>query len=184
MNFCILIRNLKYDTEVGNTIRHRWAFVNKVMPWYRYAGQAPRYIPAQNCKLKYYYVGPYASAGASHQMTVWTPASMDTNYVCKKITYTYSAYEAHEREEALSIRYRGSIPLEEFNDNVFFSDWVPSIPVYEGTAPGSGTAGETSAPSGNYVSGGNTTRPGEITLYRANEIPSLSQMDPDGYYII
>lgn len=180
----ILIRNLKYDTEVGNTIRHKWAFVNKVMPWYRYAGQAPRYIPAQNCKLKYYYVGPYASAGASHQMTVWTPASMDTNYVCKKITYTYSAYEAHEREEALSIRYRGSIPLEEFNDNVFFSDWVPSIPVYEGNAPGSGTAGETSAPSGNYVSGGNTTRPGEITLYRANEIPSLSQMDPDGYYII
>lgn len=179
----ILIRKLKYNSEVGVTTRHKWAFVNKVMPWYRFAGQAPRYIPSQSCKLNYYYVGPYASAGATQQMTLWAPPSLDASYICKKITYTYSAFE---NSDYWSTSRRGCIPLNEFNDNVFFSDWVPNVPIYEGIAPGSGTSGEGSGitTSGNYVSGGNTTRPGEITLYRANGVPALSEMNPDGYYII
>lgn len=176
----ILIRNMKYNTEVGNTVRHKWAFVNKIMPWYTYIGQAPRYIPSQSCKLNYYYVGPYASAGASQQMTLWAPPSMDASCVCKKITYTYSAFE---NSDYWSTSRRGCIPLNEFNDNTFFSDWVPNVPIYEGLAPGSGTSGESGGGSttDKYVSAGNRD---DITLYRAQSVPTLESMDPNGYYVI
>lgn len=176
----ILVKKMKYNTEFGSNDRHKWAFVNKVMPWYRYPGQAPRYIPMQACKLNYYYVGPYASAGASQQMTLWAPPSMNTSYICTTIDYTYSAFE---NTDHWSTSRRGCIPLNEFNDNTFFSDWVPNVPVYEGIAPGSGTAGEPDVPGldENYVSAGNEEK---ITLYRAKEIPAIGEMDHDGYYVI
>ena len=152
------------------------------MPWYRYNGQAPRYIPMQTCSLKYYYVGQPASAGGDHMMDIWAPPSMDASCICKKIEYCYSAY-THTEQYHWSTKNRGCIPLDEFNDNKFFSDWVPNVPVYAGDTASGGGVGPT-VTSGNYVSGGNTTAPGEITLYRANEIPELANMDPHGYYII
>lgn len=178
----ILIKKLKYNSEPGTSLRHDWVFVNKIMPWYRYNGQAPRYIPMQTCTLKYYYVGPNPSASTYTQaMTIWAPPSMDASCICKKIDYTYSAYMATDH---WSTRKRGCIPLDEFNDNKFFSDWVPNVPVYEGTAPSAGGVEPIYNTSGNFVSGGLTQAPGEITLYRANEIPTIGSMDPNGYYII
>lgn len=177
----ILVKKLKYNIETGSRVSHKWVFVNKIMPWYRYNGQAPRYIPMQTCSLKYYYVGQPASAG-EHMMDIWAPPSMDASCICKKIEYCYSAY-AHTEQYHWSTKNRGCIPLDEFNDNKFFSDWVTNVPVYAGdTASGGGV--DPTVTRGNYVSGGNTNAPGEITLYRANEIPEHANMDPHGYYII
>ena len=178
----ILVRKMKYNSEPGTNLTHKWVFVNKLMPWYRYNGQAPRYIPMQKCTLKYYYVGQPPSANTyTQRMDIWAPPSMDANCICKKINYCYSAYLNPNYH--WSTEQRGCIPLDEFNDNKFFSDWVPNVPVYAGDTASAGGVGP-SVTSGNFVSGGNTERPGEITLYRANEIPPVDQMDPYGYYIV
>jgi len=178
----ILVRKMKYNSEPGTNLTHKWVFINKMMPWYRYNGQAPRYIPMQKCTLKYYYVGQPPSANTyTQRMDIWAPPSMDANCICKKINYCYSAYLNPNYH--WSTEQRGCIPLDEFNDNKFFSDWVPNVPVYVGDTASGGGVGP-GVTSGNYVSGGNTERPGDITLYRANEIPPVDQMDPHGYYIV
>ena len=173
---------MKYNSEPGTNLTHKWVFVNKMMPWYRYNGQAPRYIPMQKCTLKYYYVGQPPSANTyTQRMDIWAPPSMDANCICKKINYCYSAYLNPNYH--WSTEQRGCIPLDEFNDNKFFSDWVPNVPVYVGDTASGGGVGP-GVTSGNFVSGGNTEHPGDITLYRANEIPPVDQMDPKGYYIV
>lgn len=178
----ILVRKMKYNSEPGTNLTHKWVFVNKLMPWYRYNGQAPRYIPMQKCTLKYYYVGQPPSANTyTQRMDIWAPPSMDANCICKKINYCYSAYLNPNYH--WSTEQRGCIPLDEFNDNKFFSDWVPNVPVYVGDTASGGGVGP-GVTSGNFVSGGNTEHPGDITLYRANEIPPVDQMDPKGYYIV
>ena len=178
----ILVRKMKYNSEPGTNLTHKWVFVNKMMPWYRYNGQAPRYIPMQKCTLKYYYVGQPPSANTyTQRMDIWAPPSMDANCICKKINYCYSAYLNPNYH--WSTEQRGCIPLDEFNDNKFFSDWVPNVPVYVGDTASGGGVGP-GVTSGNFVSGGNTEHPGDITLYRANEIPPVDQMDPKGYYIV